>query len=74
MRVVLRPIFSTEIFVDDDEIADFKWFIDDNRQAGKKIAENILDRQGNGDSADTQSGNQCSDIDPQVVEGQQQHD
>ena len=58
--------------VDNDEVANHKRFVDGDRQRGKQVAQDVLHRQCDGDAANAQAGNQGRDVEPQVVEHQQQ--
>ncbi|VTR68113.1 hypothetical protein DESC_690050 [Desulfosarcina cetonica] len=60
------------VVVDDDEIVDDEGLVQDNGKGSKKIAENVLDGQGHGDTADAQTGDQGGDVDAQVVEAVEQ--
>ena len=58
---------------DNDEIAHFERLVDGNRQRGEHVAENVLHRQRQRDTADTQAGDECSDVVAQVRQHRQQN-
>ena len=53
MRVVLRPMCSTVpvIVVDADRVADVEWLVEDDRQRGKQIAQDVLNGERDRDAA-----------------------
>lgn len=63
---------GSHLVADDYEVSHLKRLIQNNRQGCKDIAENILNRQSNRDTADAQTCNQGADIDAQVVEQEEE--
>ena len=64
-------LHGAEHVVDDDEVADDKWFVEHDRERREQITENVLYRQRDRDAADAQPRDERGDVD---AEGAQRHD
>ena len=59
---------------DHDLIAHGERFVERNRQCREQIAEDVLHRQRHRDARDAKAGDECGDIDAEIVERQHHHD
>ncbi len=58
---------------DDDEVADLKRLVHCDGQRGKHVAQNVLHRQRDRDTADPEAGDERGDIDPDVRQHRHDH-
>src|SRR5690606_40460409 len=74
VRTANMGCFDTNLFhgagmsIGDNEIADFKGLVEKDNEITEKVAQYILRSQGDGDTTHTQTGNNGSNIIPQVVD------
>lgn len=66
--------YGTVQIVDNDCVADFERFVYRDGKRGEQITKDVLDCQRDGDTANTQTGDQCRYVDAEIAEYQKQCD
>src|SRR5690606_30768854 len=65
------PLDCSELFSHNNKIPNLKRPIEEYRERGKEIAENILHGESDGNTADSKPGDKCRDVHADVVEHQE---
>ena len=73
----MRPIRSTvpgDVGAVADRVAAAERPVEHDRQGGEQVGENALRGKADGDAADAEAGDQRGDVDPEIVEDDDQRD